>query len=240
MRALALIDERVSEKAEMRLLSLGFLTLRMPVLNTLSPDICSHPDTLIFNCGNFVLSSADYCENAAHIFSALREECPDLKISLSADAPSAGYPKNTVFNAICFKNRLFCKTDSISKSVLEYAENAGMSVVHTRQGYPRCTTLKLNEEAAITADCGMARTLTENGIRVCKIREGHISLPTRDYGFIGGAAGVFESSVYFLGAVENHPDFELIRDAIRREGMDYLSLSDEELFDGGGILFFKL
>ena len=83
----------------------------------------------------------------------------------------------------------------------------------------------------------MAKVLNDNGIEVTLIREGHISLPPHEYGFIGGASGVFENKVYFFGDIKTHPDSDIIEEALRRAGLEPISLSSEPLCDLGGIVF---
>ena len=234
---ISLIDERVSEKIERRLQILGFLPIRMPKSDALPSDVASHPDILLFKDGNTVITSASYAESALYVFSDLREHRDDLRLVFSSDDFGNKYPRDAIFNALVMGRYIFLKEDSISKSVLEYADENRLIRVNVKQGYPRCTVLPLNDKMAITSDKGMAKALHGVGVNVLTISEGQVSLPTREYGFIGGAAGVFENTVYFLGSIEKHPDFEKIRDFIALAGMDFVSLSDEMLFDGGTILF---
>ena len=69
------------------------------------------------------------------------------------------------------------------------------------------------------------------------IENGDISLPPYEYGFIGGAAGVYKNEVYFLGDISLHRSAKKICDAIRAEGFEPVSLSSEPLSDLGRILF---
>ncbi len=233
---LALIDERVSERIKTRLCLLGFYPISFKKSPRLSEDVGSHPDILAFYDRGRLITSADYLEGAPWIFEDIRK-MSNTSFTLSDDILKEGYPCDSIYNAVRFDNCLFCKSDSISQSVLEYAKSQGLKTVHTRQGYPNCTVLKLDERTAVTADRGMKKILSENGVRVYEISEGHIELPTRRYGFIGGAAGVYGGCVYFLGNADLHPDKDIIKGAISDCGMKYVSLSDEPLFDGGKIIF---
>jgi hypothetical protein len=234
---LALIDERISFEAERRLSALGFFPIRMKKNKRLSPDIASHPDILCFHDRNTLITSCTYAEDAPYIFTDIREYCPELKIYFCDDRQSEKYPNDCIYNALRFGSRLFCKTDSVSEGVLRYAERSGLECIRVKQGYPRCSVLKLRENTAVTADAGMARVLSENGIKVYRIRAGHVKLEGREYGFIGGCAGVFGDTVYSLGDIDTHPDSEIIKDAVRDSGMKHLSLCEGELTDLGTILF---
>ena len=83
----------------------------------------------------------------------------------------------------------------------------------------------------------MHDVLTKHGIRVTLIENGDVLLPPYEYGFIGGASGVFGDTVYFLGDVTKHRSYEKIRKACEGEGKDVVSLSDEGLIDLGRIIF---
>ena len=232
---LIIVDNRITEKCERALLLRGFTLLKLPSHKRLSKAICSHPDTLIFRLGNRLITSADYCEDAAWIFSDLREYAPEVKISFTADCLSEKYPGDCLFNALTVKDTLFAKTDSLSPSVKALAEEMGYKICHVKQGYPACSVLAFGN-SAITADVGMAEALTKNGIKVSLIRPGFITLPPHEYGFIGGASGVYDDTVYFFGDISQHPDFEIIKNAIEAEGFSWVSLSDEPLADFGGFI----
>ena len=234
---LALIDERVSSKIEDSLFKRGFYPIRVPKSKRLSEDVSSHPDILMFYDNGVLISSCDYAESAQGLFCEISMMRDGLKMSFTGDIQGDKYPLDCIYNAIRFENKLFLKADTASSALLSYAEEHGLKIVATKQGYPRCTTLKLNESTAISSDDGMLKLLSENGVNAIKIRSGHISLPSREYGFIGGASGVFSDTVYFLGNLDTHPDCELIRKTIRSLGMRDVSLSDEPLFDGGTIIF---
>ena len=232
---LLIVDNRITEKCERALLLRGFTLLKLPSHKRLSQAICSHPDTLIFRLGNRIITSAEYCEDAAWIFSDLREYAPDVKISFTSDSLGEKYPADCLFNALTVKNKLFAKADTLCPAIKELAEKMGYEICHVKQGYPACSVLAFGN-SAITADVGMAEALTKNGIKVSLIRPGFITLPPHEYGFIGGASGVYEKNVYFFGDVRLHPDFDKIKKAIEDEGFEWISLSVEPLADFGGFI----
>lgn len=235
-KMICLVDERISEKCERSLLLRGARVIKLPPAEKLPVPMASHPDMLLFLHNNRIITSAEYCERFSYIFSDIRELSSAVEFTFTSDSFSDKYPNDAIFNALVIENRIFLKKDSVSESVLSYAKANGLDVISTRQGYPACTTLAFGG-AAITADEGMAKKLSSSGIRVTLIENGDISLPPYEYGFIGGAAGVFGNGVYFLGDVSTHRDGKKICDAIRAEGFIPISLSDEPLADLGRILF---
>ena len=232
----AIVDNRISAACERGLILRGFCVVKLPASKRLSAPVGSHPDMLLFYHDGHIISSADYCDEAAYAFSDIRESAPNVSIHFSDSEFKEKYPYDAIFNALVIGDKIFLKSDTASSDVLKYAKSRGLSPVHVSQGYPACTTLAFGE-AAITADKGMARVLRREGFRVTEIENGGISLPPYEYGFIGGASGVFGNTVYFLGDVKRHPDGEKIIRAIESEGFNTVSLSDEELADLGRIIF---
>ena len=232
---LLIVDNRLTEKCERALLVRGFTLLKLPSHKQLGSAGESHPDTLIFCKDDRLITTAEYCDEAAWIFSDLREYLPHLKISFTADSFGSKYPADCLFNALTIGNKIFARTESISYAVKEFAENNGYEICHTNQGYPACSVLAFGN-SAITADQGMADLLSKSGVKVTLIRPGFISLPPHEYGFIGGASGVYDNTVYFFGDISLHPDFEIIKNAIEAEGFSWVSLSEEPLCDFGGFI----
>ncbi len=232
----AIIDQRASEEIERALMKMGFLVLRTHPAKALPAPLAHHPDMLMLKIGNTLLSSAEYAEEALPFFEDLNFYT-GMDFSLSGDEFSSEYPNDCIFNALTMGDIVFCKTDSVSPSVLSLARRYSKRIVHVNQGYPACTVLPLGDKAAITADRGMASALLGEGIDVVLIENGGISLPPYEYGFIGGAAGVWEDTVCFLGDPELHPDGEKITAAVKRAGLRSVALSSAPLCDLGRIIF---
>ena len=232
-----IVDDRISEKCERGLMLRGFTPIRLPKDPSLGEAVSSHPDTVLFKLNDEIFTTADYCDSAAYVFSDLREYAPHIKINFTSDTRGKSYPDDCKMNALRLGNKIFAKLENLSSAIIRAAKNGGFDLINTNQGYPACTVLALDESHSITADKGMAKTLSENGVEVTLIREGYISLPPHEYGFIGGASGVFDGTVYFFGNVAAHPDAEKIDNAIRAIGYRTVSLSDEPLCDLGGMIF---
>ena len=233
---ICLVDERISKKCERALLIRGARIIKLPPAKKLPAPMASHPDMLLFLHKNRIITSAEYCEEYSYIFSDIREFSASAEFTFTNDLFCDKYPSDAIFNALTVANRIFLKKDTVSEAVVSYAASCGMDIIHTKQGYPACTVLSFGN-SAITADFGMARVLSEHGVKVTLIENGDILLPPYEYGFIGGAGGVYNNEVYFLGDISLHRDAEKICDAIRAEGFSPISLSDEPLTDLGRILF---
>ncbi len=232
-----LISELAPDECDRELLLAGIHPIRLPAAKALRGSaVASHPDTLIFHHSGHLITDCDYCDDAAYVFSELRELYPSLSVSFVDSGLRSGYPYECAFNAAVNGNMLFARLGSLSDAVLKYASSAGLTAVNTRQGYPACATLML-DGCAITADEGLCRIYGDCGLHVTRIRQGGVLLPPHEYGFIGGASGVHGDTVYFFGELSTHIDGELIKDAITECGYKLCSLCGGPLRDLGGMIF---
>ncbi len=236
MRAV-ICDNRISEAAERGLMKRGYTVLKLPRHKSLTEAIESHPDSLLFRVGNTVVTTCEYCDEAAYVFSDIREFCPEVKLGFIDAALGKGFPEDARMNAAVIGKYLVANKKTVAKEILEFAEKEGLTPINVNQSYPNCSILKINDENVITEDVGISRALRGAGINVLLIEPGHISLPPYEYGFIGGAGGVDGKNVFFLGDIMTHPDGGEITEFIENLGMKVVSLADGELQDLGGLLF---
>ena len=174
---------------------MGLHVIKLPPDRSLGEAVASHPDTLLFYHNKRIITTAEYCDEAAYIFSDVREMCPDVKISFTSDVRGKKYPEDCSMNCLVISDKIFCNTEYVSDAIKDYAKGTGLKMVHTNQGYAACTVLAFGNKA-ITADRGMAKILEENGTEVLLISPGHIALPPYEYGFIGGASLVYNNIVW--------------------------------------------
>lgn len=236
-----IVDTNISAACKRRLAILGYNVIELPPYRGMSSPVASHPDTLICRIGDELITSADYCECAAYVFSDIRERHPSIRVRFCDDELAEPYPRDCAYNALITNGHLIARSGSISKGVLDAAAAHGLTVRDTKQGYAACSTLTFRggdgTYHAITADVGMAKLLYECNVKVTKIGATGVNLPPYAYGFIGGATGVHGTTVYFIGNLETHPDADKIRYAIEDAGLSVYSLSDEPLCDAGGLIF---
>lgn len=170
--------------------------------------------------------------------------CRELNKSLSSfpydivecDCISAEYPNNVSLNVALIGNKLLCKASALDKKLREYCILQGIDIINVNQGYTKCSTLILNDNAIITADTTIQKEASKQGIDVLKITQGGILLEGADYGFIGGCSGVIDDTVYFFGDITTHPDSSDIIGFIKKHNMKHVNLLREQLIDIGGFV----
>ena len=173
------------------------------------------------------------------------KECTELKrefassnIIFSSNAAGERYPKNILLNFLYLNRTIYGKLSNIDSELKNYCLSNNIKMVNLNQGYCRCSTLVLKNNAVITADASIEKAMKENGVDVLKITEGHIILDGYDYGFIGGASGkVDDNTIIFFGNIENHPDYNLIYHFCSKHSVNIeIILKNASLTDIGGIV----
>lgn len=236
MIKVAIVDRRIPDECERALFLRGFRVITLPPSDRLGAAVASHTDMLLARLGNELITSAEYCESALPTLSEIYD-LTRMKIHFADEVFMREYPNDAIFNILVMGRRIYAREKSMSPYLKSRARELGYTIRNVSQGYPACTVLRLSDEAVITADAGMARALAADGIRVYKIREGGISLPPYEYGFIGGAGGVCDGFVYFFGDMTSHPDWNLIKAALDAEGLSAVMLGKGKPSDLGGVIF---
>ena len=231
---LAITNYTFPHEAKKTLARLGHRTLRLPPHPNLPEPVASHPDMLLFFAPDAIFCTKSYYKIAARELD---------EISLAYGAPirhiekeyENAYPKDVLLNALPIGKYLICNTKTVADELL----NLGLEVCHVNQGYTKCASLPLGEQAIITADPTVAKCAKERGIDVLQIQEGNISLPGYDYGFIGGCASFAPhadtSTVFFCGDVSTHPDAPKMKDFCKKHKFEVINLFQNPLCDTGTI-----
>ena len=138
----------------------------------------------------------------------------DRLFTLKSCAKKAGekYPENVLLNCLFIGNTLYGRLDSVDETVLKFCREEDIKLVNVNQGYTKCSSLQVAENAVITADKSIAKALKNNGVEVLLISAGNIVLEGFDYGFIGGASFSDNNTIYFFGDITKHPDYNKIKE----------------------------
>ena len=214
----------------------NYTALKIPKCQSLSEPVSCHPDMLFSVLGERrVLTDRVYFESNTAFFDRLIGY--GVEVSISQGCLSEKYPCDILFDAI--------KTDSLLVGNLKFTAPElfvqGVKTVNVKQGYALCSTLLL-DGAAISADAGICKTLSENGYDILKITPGDIQLPGYGCGFVGGASAVLseERVVVFFGDVYSHKDGEKIVAFCEKHGYKVCQDKVLPLTDYGGVKVFDV
>jgi len=173
---------------------------------------------------------------------------PDIyycKLGCHDDAPvfcgdpgmlNIGYPEEIIYNAACTGRYIIHNMKYTCPELLNTARSMGMIPVDVKQGYAKCNTVIVSENAVISSDRGMCSAMQNAGLDVLLIDRGHISLQGYEYGFIGGASGRIKNEIIFNGDLSAHPDFKRICDFIKYHALEIKYFEEFPLSDIGSII----
>ena len=234
--AVALIDGR-SDKSMIRSLeAYADKVLLLPRFPALSEPVCAHADMLVWCCGKTVFTYSDYLTLAPEIFSTL--EKLGYEINTVLKNPSPEYPHDVTLNCAVVGKSIIANAKYYAPEIKAFADKNGLTLLHTNQGYSKCSTVVISENAIITSDASIAAVAKLGGIDTLTVNAGYVSLPPYEYGFIGGASGADTENVYFCGSLDNHPDADKIRAFCQKHNKQVVCLSQGTPEDVGTVMFF--
>ncbi|GAU77154.1 conserved protein [Fusibacter sp. 3D3] len=176
----------------------------------------------IFDAMNHKLLSIGVC--ASQIYKGEAELSPQ-------------YPKDIAYNCLAIGNYFFYHAQADPKIIALY-KASGFSMISVKQGYVKCSTLGVGQNAVITEDLNLYRAFTAANIETLLIPKGDILLEGFEYGFIGGTGGFYNKSLFLNGSLKHHSNQLEILNFIKEQGTDIIELHEEQLNDCGSIFIF--
>ncbi len=202
--------------------------------SNLPKGIASHADLQLLHLGGQKLIAASCSEECLNMLSAMGFEAKNAENALNSK-----YPSDCIINVNIIGKKIIMNPKTASENLIEYVDEHNMEVISVNQGYSKCSSLTICEDAIITADDGISKAVENHGIEVLKIRNGGIYLEGYDTGFIGGCGGMIEEKLLGtsgdLKSLQNK-DYENIKDFCRNRNIYIENLGGRTLCDIGGIL----
>lgn len=126
---------------------------------------------------------------------------------------------------------------SSDASLIEELILSGYIGLPVNQGYTKCSTCFVTENAIITDDTSVAEALKRTSHDVLLISKGDIFLSEKHYGFFGGSSGkISRDTLAITGELRYHRDGEAIKDFCEKHGVGIKELIKGRIIDVGGIL----
>lgn len=209
----------------------------LPCDREISKAVSSHADMILFALENELVIPRAFCIEHAGILDVIKQS---TQLSIIADDTPRGekYPHDIALNVLICGKFAFSLSRYTSQNVMKLLQKHDITHINVKQGYAACSSLCF-DNAVVTADTGIIRAAESVGLETLKISPGFIQLEGLSEGFIGGASGVCENRIYFLGNIESHPDSARIKEHATRHEFECINLSDDALCDLGGIKFIK-
>lgn len=229
-----LIGERYISLLAESLAALGFEAIAVPGNQNVDERLSSHCDLSLFYPGGDIIFCADYISGSS--FSDKLSQI-GLNIEYIDEKQGELYPKDALLNICTVGGRYIFNPKVSSAKAVTFLNGQGREPVPVRQGYARCSSCVVSDNAIITADSGIARACMNKGMDVLKINPGYIVLEGFEYGFIGGASfKISDDILCFTGQLESHPDKADILSFVDSHSVKPVFLTDYPIFDIGGVI----
>lgn len=200
-------------------------------IGELLPFEQSHADLQLLHFDNNTVFVAKECEFLKQELQKHFNNIVTINKELKSD-----YPNNVLLNSVVLSDKIICNTNTICDEILNKAYFDNLDVIHTNQGYTKCSICVVNKNSIITADKSIYKAC-KNKIDVLLITPGYIDLPETDYGFIGGASFKYnKDTLIFTGNIKHHPNYDEIKSFALNHNVYIESLTNRKLLDIGSII----
>ncbi len=231
MKLLAICGEHPEVLRKLNMMGINAIVIGES--SVLQKPVARHADMLCVKTG----ASSGYCYDDIVIEKLCKYGIHLIKPSA---ALGTNYPYDIRLNCLHIGNLLLGNIKYLSPEIVRDAEEHNLSIVDVKQGYAKCSVAVVNDSAAITADEGIYKALTQHGIDTLKIRPGYIDIEQYPYGFIGGSCITLGNKVLFCGDPLYHPDGNAIVSFINSHGARVVTTGNHALHDFGSAVIFEL
>ena len=194
------------------------------------PAISNHPDVFLCQSDNTLII-------APNTPSKFKQLLSDNKIVFTEGLSLVGnnYPETSSYNAVVTNSYLIHKLKITDSTIIEY--NTDKQTINVNQAYTRCNLLPLKKDSFITSDKGIYNALISKNLNVLFINPKDILLSDYDYGFFGGACGVYHNNIFIVGSLRKFNDGEKVSGFLQNMNYNIIELYDGPLFDCGSLIF---
>ncbi|WP_251860950.1 DUF6873 family GME fold protein [Clostridium sp. Marseille-Q2269] len=227
---IALVDSRISNEEKDNLEKKNIRVIGCPCSNVLYPAVCGHPDMLlnVIDNKNIVLHK-DMNKNFVEYLGTL-----GINILKSAKSLQDKYPNDIILNALNLENIFMHKLNNTDPNLLSLVKHK--KLLNINQGYSKCSTAVVSQNAIITNDLKIGEILKDNDIDILLLPPGDILLPGLDYGFIGGTCGLIDNNALaFYGNLTLYKYGDKVLKFLKKHNVKPVFLSNDKLIDRGSI-----
>lgn len=227
---LAIVDTRCSKEIFENLSAYAEEVFRFQTTDITYASISCHPDIFIFQDKGVLIVAPNTPEVLIKKFDELA-----IPYQLGESNIGSELHNSCFYNALATQTQFFHR-EGFTDSVV-WASQENKEKIFLPQSYTRCSLFAIAENAFITSDAGIYKKLQSHSLSSCYFAPEEIKIETHRYGFLGGTCGLFQNKLFFLGNPLKHKDGKKLCDFIGSYQLEVISLSDDYLYDGGGVFF---
>lgn len=227
----AIVDFRTSKEEIENLKKLNLEVILCPPCKNLYEAVCGHPDMQL----NIISDNEIIVHRGIDIAFIEKLIKRNIKVYKSENFIKSSYPEDIILNAVNLKSLFIHKLKNTDKNLMELIKHK--KLLNVGQGYTKCSTAILSEEAIITSDRNIAKVLLKENIDVLLLPPGDILLPGLDYGFIGGCCGLInENTLCFFGNLNHYKYGDIVINFLKKYKINPIYLREDKLIDRGSLL----
>lgn len=210
------------------LIRLGIKTISPKACRTLIKAEQTHADMLMLHLGGEKI----FLSHGQDMLKA-RLEALGFSVTLLSVPLESEYPFNVTLNAAIIGEKFFAHKNTVKL----FSRHVGFDFYTVKQGYSKCSSCVVSENAVITEDENIYSAMKSAGLDVLKIKKGETALKGINYGFFGGASGKLSPNILAInGELSYNSDKDAIVSFLKNYGIDIICLKSGLLEDIGGIL----
>ncbi len=226
----AILDYRSSEQAQNLLIEAGFEPVLTCEIKDIYNSVKGHADLQIVKIDdNTVVVCPEFYD-----YYKSKLNCNVIKGSKYIGST---YPDNIIYNAAVMSKFAIHNFNFTDPFLRDYIIKKSLVEINVKQGYSKCSICIISDNAIITDDEGIYKKVSEYEIDALKIDKGSVKLIDFEYGFFGGATGLYKNTLYLNGQIESHCNCNKIVDFCKLHNVDIKELNTERLTDIGSIIF---
>lgn len=224
-------DERIPRSAQEKLKDFGTL-IPFSTSGITYESISGHPDVFIVRVGKQWVVAPNTPAEIKTAMAGTGVEMVEGELCVGEH-----YPETSRYNAVVTEKLVIHNFRNTDSTITDLAGDRDL--VHVDQGYTRCNLLHLGGKNFITSDRGIYRVLEYYKQDILYVDPEIIRLHGQHNGFFGGCCGIHDNKVFIIGALDQFPDGEKVREYVAGCNMEIVELYDGPLFDGGGLIFLR-
>lgn len=229
---LIFIDKRIPDSAKQKLGVYGEL-IEIESIGIVYDSISGHPDIFLCQSRNQLIIAPN---TPTYLINILKTK--SVNFITGKKSLSKNYPSTSHYNAVISNNYLIHNLKYTDNKIIN--QIGDRQQINVKQSYTRCNLIEISENVFITSDKSIYNKI--NNLQECTvffIDPVQISLPGHSYGFFGGCCGLFNNKLFILGCLDYLKEKFALVNFTEKFGVEIIELTENQLFDGGGVFFIE-
>jgi len=226
---LILIDSKMPEAARRKLSEYGEV-IEFATHGITYEAISGHPDIFFCSTPSGLIVAPNLPQEYFSILD--HNHIKYLKGSLHVGKE---YPETARYNSLV-TGKYNIQNPAISEPII-HDLNPNSEVIQVKQGYVRCNLIALPNDTFITSDRGIEKSLKQRNLEVLFVDPSSVKLEGFEHGFLGGACGLLENTLFICGSLKHFKDQKHIVSFIECADVSIVELHNGQPVDVGTILY---